>query len=195
MFACCDVISQDNSCNHSRLRLVSSLSFLLFVLAPLLPVLLPCRCFLFLVTTSKILQIAQLVAYSATIFLMVCTWLKNPGYIPTPMTKQERILELVQEEPKVEPRRICPDCLVILHMMQILKPPRSKHCEICKSCVKVYDHHCPFLNNCIGAGNYFFYCILLLAAATCFGIVTYLGIRGTPVCLQRFWIQRGFPSR
>lgn len=61
---------------------------------------------------------------------------------------------------------------------QILKPPRSKHCEICKCCVKVYDHHCPFLNNCIGAGNYFLYCILLVTASTCFGIVCFLGIKG-----------------
>ena len=41
--ACYDITSQDNVLNHSRLRLYSSIGFLLFVLLPLLPILLPCK--------------------------------------------------------------------------------------------------------------------------------------------------------
>ena len=36
------------------------------------------------------------------------------------------------------------------------------HCKICKRCVYRYDHHCPWVQSCIGFGNkcYFFkYCI------------------------------------
>ena len=37
-----------------------------------------------------------------------------------------------------------------------------KHCNICDKCVKRYDHHCPWLNNCIGAGNQaIFFCFLV----------------------------------
>lgn len=43
-----------------------------------------------------------------------------------------------------------------------MKPERSRHCEICDSCVMVYDHHCPWIANCVGANNYWaFFCFLL----------------------------------
>ena len=31
---------------------------------------------------------------------------------------------------------------------------RRKHCGFCNKCVLGYDHHCWFLNTCIGANNY-----------------------------------------
>lgn len=36
----------------------------------------------------------------------------------------------------------------------IYKPPLTSHCSRCKKCVKEMDHHCPWLNNCIGKNNY-----------------------------------------
>lgn len=78
---------------------------------------------------------------------------------------------------------ICPDC-------SLARPFRSKHCEFCERCVMVYDHHCPWIDNCvknfhfiilkIGAKNLIYF--LLFIASLNFYMVT--GISINIACIE-----------
>lgn len=42
---------------------------------------------------------------------------------------------------------LCPEC-------QVIRTARSRHCAICNQCVERFDHHCPWINNCVGINNH-----------------------------------------
>jgi len=85
-----------------------------------------------------------------------------------------------------------------------LKPARSKHCSICKACIAKADHHCIWLNNCVGRNNYVYFIALLfwlsilLAYGMCLGFSTLDGILQERLVLRftrgsitsKHWAQR-----
>lgn len=53
----------------------------------------------------------------------------------------------------------------------------SRHCLICDKCVVDFDHHCKWLNNCIGAANYRFFVALLCFCACLIGLQLAVAVR------------------
>ena len=91
------------------------------------------------------------VLFCLCIILNIIVWRSNPGFV-----EGDPSLKFVTLLDSFEPKSLCPDC-------QIIKTPRSRHCNLCKRCVDRFDHHCPWVNNCIGKNNFaYFYTFVFL---------------------------------
>lgn len=79
---------------------------------------------------------------------------KDPGYLKSP--KGVPFMEMMKI---FDPVLLCADC-------EVVRTDRSRHCSICNRCVERFDHHCPWINNCVGLNNHGVFMSFLLAMLT-----------------------------
>lgn len=80
-------------------------------------------------------------------------------------------IENGQKKVKKELIKMCPLC-------NEYKPLRAHHCSICGICVLKMDHHCPWINNCVGQNNLRYF--ILFLTHTILG-TTFVSILSTPI--------------
>ncbi|KAF7300383.1 Palmitoyltransferase [Mycena chlorophos] len=86
------------------------------------------------------------------------------------------------------PRGRMPPTTAVLHpanrwcsKCEIVKPYRAHHCRICGTCILKFDHHCPWIGQCVGARNHKFFVNFNLASAllAIYTFVSLLGVRAS----------------
>ena len=86
----------------------------------------------------------------AFIFFLI-SWIRDPGYL-----KKDPSIDFFECVEKFDTNHLCPEC-------EVIRTSRSRHCNICNRCVERFDHHCPWINSCVGAKNHGGFYIYVLA--------------------------------
>jgi len=120
-------------------------------------------------------MIIFLIFAGLTMFHFMCAMCDGPGYLP-----------LGWSPPSQSSDRSWESQLQWCDVCQGYKAPRAHHCRKCGRCVLKMDHHCPWINNCVGHYNHGHFAAFLASAVigcsmacVCLSMSLYYGLNRT----------------
>jgi hypothetical protein len=98
--------------------------------------------------------------WSSLIFFSILTpsFILSMALEPGFLSKKYDFVDLVSEfiEKEKDLLNLCTYC-------ELIKSETSFHCLFCGRCTELFDHHCPFINNCLGYRNYRYFLIFIFS--------------------------------
>ncbi|KAI5105108.1 palmitoyltransferase ZDHHC9, partial [Silurus meridionalis] len=154
---------------------------------------------------------AAIPVFAVVLFLFVMAMLlrtsfSDPGVLPRALPEEANFIEMEIEAangnvpagqrppPRIRNVQINNQIVKLkyCYTCKIFRPPRASHCSICDNCVDRFDHHCPWVGNCVGKRNYrYFYLFTLSLSLLTIYIFTFdivhvvlLKYIDVPVCIS-----------
>uniref|UniRef100_UPI00398E837B palmitoyltransferase ZDHHC9 n=1 Tax=Pristiophorus japonicus TaxID=55135 RepID=UPI00398E837B len=121
---------------------------------------------------SPAIPVFAIVLFIFVMAMLLRTSFSDPGVLPRAEPDEAAFVEMEIEAsngnvpagqrppPRIKDIQINNQIIKLkyCYTCKIFRPPRASHCSVCDNCVERFDHHCPWVGNCVGKRNYrFFY--------------------------------------
>ncbi|XP_060742005.1 palmitoyltransferase ZDHHC9 [Tachysurus vachellii] len=126
---------------------------------------------------SVAIPVFGVVLFLFVMAMLLRTSFSDPGVLPRALPEEANFIEMEIEAangsvpagqrppPRIRNVQINNQIVKLkyCYTCKIFRPPRASHCSICDNCVDRFDHHCPWVGNCVGKRNYRYFYLFTLS--------------------------------
>ncbi|XP_062249953.1 palmitoyltransferase ZDHHC9 isoform X1 [Platichthys flesus] len=126
---------------------------------------------------SPLIPVFAIVLFLFVMAMLLRTSFSDPGVLPRALQEEATFIEMEIEAangnvpagqrppPRIRNVQINNQIVKLkyCYTCKIFRPPRASHCSICDNCVDRFDHHCPWVGNCVGKRNYRYFYLFTLS--------------------------------
>uniref|UniRef100_A0A4W4FZE4 Palmitoyltransferase n=1 Tax=Electrophorus electricus TaxID=8005 RepID=A0A4W4FZE4_ELEEL len=126
---------------------------------------------------SAAVPVCAVILFLFVMAMLLRTSFSDPGVLPRALPEEASFIEMEIEAangsvpagqrppPRIRNVQINNQIVKLkyCYTCKIFRPPRASHCSICDNCVDRFDHHCPWVGNCVGKRNYRYFYLFTLS--------------------------------